>query len=152
MPQWVVPPRCVAIWCTQTPSCTTQPSNLIPNTPIKIHFSLQPNRLVALLPPTKHTSQTRQTSQTTPKILTTYQPCTCSGLPVGLTYVRNFLSWEEQTQLLNQIDSREWSKELNRRTQQFGYKFKWNTRSLEVAGPTIQRLPRDIESVGRKAN
>ena len=28
---------------------------------------------------------------------------------------------------------------------------KWNNRSLEVAGPTMHGLPRDTESVGRKA-
>ena len=34
----------------------------------------------------------------------------------------------------------------------FGHKFKWNPRSLEVAGPTIQNFPRGIGKVGSKAH
>ena len=50
-------------------------------------------------------------------------------LPKGLTYVPDFITKEEEHDLLQFIDSRKWSDDLGRRTQQDGYKFNYSTDS-----------------------
>lgn len=58
--------------------------------------------------------------------------------PQGLGYFPNYITEEEETELLNNVNSGEWSNELSRRVQHFGYKYDYRTRAL---GPSIQPLP-----------
>ena len=51
-------------------------------------------------------------------------------LPEGLTYIPNFISAAEEQELLQYIDSRKWSNDLGRRTQQDGHKFNYTTAKL----------------------
>lgn len=48
----------------------------------------------------------------------------------GLIYVSNFLLEEEQKELLDTIYQQEWSNELSRRVQHYGYKYNYRNRSV----------------------
>lgn len=49
----------------------------------------------------------------------------------GLIYVRNFLTAQEQTDLLDIIDTRPWSNTLRRKTQHYGWRYDYTARSLD---------------------
>lgn len=56
----------------------------------------------------------------------------------GLQYISDFISREEESELISTIDSQEWNTELKRRTQHYGYKydyFKKNVDSSLYLGP-----------------
>ena len=61
-------------------------------------------------------------------------------LPEGLSYHRGFLTPDEQSRLLKDIDSRSWTPALARRTQQYGFRFDWFDRSLSKASD-VEDLP-----------
>ena len=44
----------------------------------------------------------------------------------GLTYIDDFLSDEEATQLIDYIDEQNWDTTLKRRTQHYGYRYQYN--------------------------
>lgn len=48
----------------------------------------------------------------------------------GLTYIPDYITEEEETKLLEVIDSQEWSSDIKRRTQQYGFKFDYTVRKL----------------------
>ena len=48
----------------------------------------------------------------------------------GLSIIENFITKEEEKELLNCIDKESWSNALKRRTQHYGYKYDYTTRSL----------------------
>lgn len=50
-------------------------------------------------------------------------PALPTTLPEGLIYVPDFVSVAEQVKLLSAIDEREWSQELKRRVQHYGYRY-----------------------------
>lgn len=50
----------------------------------------------------------------------------------GLQYVDEFLGQDEQVQILERIDQKEWSTELSRRVQHFGYKYDYRKRSIDA--------------------
>lgn len=48
----------------------------------------------------------------------------------GLQYRPNYLGEEAETLIINKIDSQEWSTELNRRVQHYGYKYAYKERKV----------------------
>lgn len=51
----------------------------------------------------------------------------------GLKYVEEFLNLEEQEDCLQRIDQQEWSTELRRRVQHYGYKYDYRNRSIDAS-------------------
>ena len=51
----------------------------------------------------------------------------------GLTYVPEYISFEEQNQLIHAIDQQEWSMKLKRRVQHYGYRYDYKNGSLASA-------------------
>jgi len=49
----------------------------------------------------------------------------------GLTLYHNFITLEEEVQLLSSIDDQPWSNELKRRVQHYGWKYDYSKRSLD---------------------
>lgn len=52
------------------------------------------------------------------------------GVP-GLTYCREFLTTEEQCQILAEVDARSWLSDLKRRVQHYGYKYDYRARKVD---------------------
>lgn len=50
----------------------------------------------------------------------------------GLRYMPNFVSEKEQIKLISHIDSQIWSKDLKRRTQQYGYKYDYSKKKVNA--------------------
>lgn len=48
----------------------------------------------------------------------------------GLTYIRDFISAQEQALLLSQIDRQPWLTDLKRRVQHYGYKYDYKARTV----------------------
>jgi alkylated DNA repair dioxygenase AlkB len=67
----------------------------------------------------------------------------------GLTYLPNFLTGEEQAELLWEIDARPWLTELRRRVQHYGYKYDYKARSVDTS-MRIGPLPEWALGVVRK--
>ncbi|MBD1807584.1 alpha-ketoglutarate-dependent dioxygenase AlkB [Microcoleus sp. FACHB-SPT15] len=51
----------------------------------------------------------------------------------GLTYVPEYITFEEQNQLIHAIDQQEWSMKLKRRVQHYGYRYDYKNGSLASA-------------------
>ena len=51
----------------------------------------------------------------------------------GLTYVPEYITFEEQNQLIHAIDQQEWSMKLKRRVQHYGYRYDYKDGSLASA-------------------
>jgi alkylated DNA repair dioxygenase AlkB len=49
----------------------------------------------------------------------------------GLTYIPSYISSEYQEKLLKIIDTQEWNLDLKRRTQHYGYKYDYTSRSID---------------------
>lgn len=64
----------------------------------------------------------------------------------GLTIIENFITEDEETALLNQLDKQPWSKDISRKTQHYGRKYDYSTRSLKDA-PAV---PDFLASLGQK--
>uniref|UniRef100_A0A7S1IZX1 Fe2OG dioxygenase domain-containing protein n=1 Tax=Eutreptiella gymnastica TaxID=73025 RepID=A0A7S1IZX1_9EUGL len=47
-------------------------------------------------------------------------------LPSGLTYIPEFIKMDDERRLLDWLNDRNWAGDLERRTQQFGYKFEYH--------------------------
>ncbi|MGO4875997.1 alpha-ketoglutarate-dependent dioxygenase AlkB [Pedobacter psychrotolerans] len=54
----------------------------------------------------------------------------CSKVISGLTYVKEFISQEEEQKLLKTISEQEWLGDLKRRVQHYGWKYDYKARSL----------------------
>lgn len=48
----------------------------------------------------------------------------------GLNYIEEYISEIEEINLINKIDENEWSNELSRRVQHYGYKYDYKTRRI----------------------
>lgn len=51
----------------------------------------------------------------------------------GLTFIENYLTKEEETQLLQAIDDAPWLADLKRRVQHYGYKYDYRARRIDVS-------------------
>jgi alkylated DNA repair dioxygenase AlkB len=49
----------------------------------------------------------------------------------GLTYCREFLKPDEQSQLLDEVDARPWQNDFKRRVQHYGYKYDYKARAVD---------------------
>lgn len=58
----------------------------------------------------------------------------------GLILVENFVDEQEETALIEAIDAREWSDQLKRRTQQYGYIYDYSSKGGS-AGPSKKAAP-----------
>ncbi|MEY4902758.1 MAG: hypothetical protein RLZZ292_573 [Bacteroidota bacterium] len=50
----------------------------------------------------------------------------------GLTYVPNFISSQEEKDLINHIDNEIWLTDLKRRVQHYGYKYDYKARRIDI--------------------
>jgi alkylated DNA repair dioxygenase AlkB len=69
--------------------------------------------------------------------------------PEDLTYLPAYLSEEEQMSLLTEIDSLDWSSELKRRVQHYGYKYDYTKKSINVS-MMVGAMPEQCRSVGER--
>ncbi|MEO1200242.1 MAG: alpha-ketoglutarate-dependent dioxygenase AlkB [Pseudomonadota bacterium] len=53
-----------------------------------------------------------------------------SALPPGITYLPDFISSAEETELARYLDAGDWSSELKRRVQHFGYRYDYKARRV----------------------
>ena len=70
-------------------------------------------------------------------------------LPPGLIYVPNFITDDEEQELLEMIDGHEWLDDLLRRVQHYGYKYNYKARKIDNSmylGP----LPEWVETISTK--
>lgn len=51
----------------------------------------------------------------------------------GLTYIKNFISVEEETLLLEFINKETWLTDLKRRVQHYGYKYDYKKRNIDLS-------------------
>ena len=65
----------------------------------------------------------------------------------GLIYIPKFISVAEEQQLLQFIDSRKWSNDLERRTQQDGHKFNYKTEKLEPLPEPHNQIPQEFNGI-----
>ncbi len=54
-------------------------------------------------------------------------------IPKDLLYIPDFLAESDQLALLAEIDALEWSTELKRRVQHYGYKYDYTAKSVSVS-------------------
>lgn len=66
----------------------------------------------------------------------------------GLTYLDDFLTVEEEKQLLEKINSFEWSNKLSRKTQHYGYLYDYSNPKKEKTTP----IPDCFDSIINKLN
>ena len=64
----------------------------------------------------------------------------------GLFYFDNFISKEEATELLNEINKKTWNLTLKRRTQHYGYYYDYKTSHLDLSAKT-EPLPDFIKFI-----
>ncbi len=67
----------------------------------------------------------------------------------GLTYVPDFVTLDEQAELMRVIDQQEWSDALKRRTQHYGYRYDYTRKTIDTSmylGP----LPEWIMPIANK--
>jgi len=60
-----------------------------------------------------------------------HDPALPTALHDGLIYVTDFMPAAEQVKLLTAIDEREWSQELKRRVQHYGYRYDYKARQVD---------------------
>jgi alkylated DNA repair dioxygenase AlkB len=62
--------------------------------------------------------------------------------PNGLYYIKDFIQDEYSKEIINYLDSNKcmWSNELNRRTQQYGYKFNYTTRKADEKVTPVPKI------------
>jgi alkylated DNA repair dioxygenase AlkB len=54
-----------------------------------------------------------------------------NNLPLGTSYISNFLSNQEQLELISFIDQSIWLSDLKRRVQHYGYKYNYTTKRID---------------------
>lgn len=69
-----------------------------------------------------------------------------TGAIPGLYVYKDFISPEEEQQMIEGIDSQEWTKLLNRRVQHYGYEFKYGTNNVDTTSK-IGDLPGFCEPI-----
>ena len=67
----------------------------------------------------------------------------------GLTYLPNYISSEEETQLLEMIDNQPWLDDLKRRVQHYGYKYDYKARRINI-NMKVGDLPDWLAQIGAK--
>jgi alkylated DNA repair dioxygenase AlkB len=65
----------------------------------------------------------------------------------GMYILKEFITEEEEKELIDEIDSLEWSNELNRRTQQYGYKYDYKSREVEGKA---EEMPDKVAQIAKK--
>lgn len=56
----------------------------------------------------------------------------------GLIYIPNFISGEESLKLISYIENQQWSSELNRRVQHYGYRYDYKSRNLDISSEVLE--------------
>lgn len=56
-------------------------------------------------------------------------------IPLGLALQRDVITPEKEAEIITWLDSHEWSNELSRRTQHFGYQYNYKGRNLTPGTP-----------------
>lgn len=69
--------------------------------------------------------------------------------PPGLIYRPDFITEEEEAKLVKYIDDAEWSTELQRRVQQYGWYYDYQKHRIDVS-VRVPRLPGWAEELGRR--
>ena len=59
----------------------------------------------------------------------------------GLSYISQYITWEEHFSLLKSIDLQSWSTALNRRVQQYGYAYYYKKRAVNKVVTLLDPLP-----------
>jgi len=67
----------------------------------------------------------------------------------GLAYVPEFVTREEERDILAQVDAGEWDHEYSRRRQQFGYRYDYKSEHLTYIGPLPDWLQELAERIAR---
>jgi len=49
----------------------------------------------------------------------------------GLTYIKEYITKEKESELIDIIDKQSWSQELKRRVQHYGYKYNYKSKSID---------------------
>ena len=57
------------------------------------------------------------------------------NMPSGLKVYTDFISDKEECDLLNNINKEKWDHSLPRRTQHYGYRYDYRSKSLDIASP-----------------
>lgn len=71
----------------------------------------------------------------------------------GLTYIKDFITEDEENKLITFINSMEWNNELSRRTQQYGYKYNYSKNNiLEKAKVIPHQFNFIINAISQKFN
>jgi alkylated DNA repair dioxygenase AlkB len=68
---------------------------------------------------------------------------------LGLTYIPNFISSEEEKTLISRIDSEPWLSDLKRRVQHYGYKYDYKARTV-TNDAYLGSLPEWITPISQK--
>ncbi len=74
-----------------------------------------------------------------PKVLT-YRPRSTDHVIPGLIYMPNFLSEDEEAEIVKKIDERDWIDEMGRRVQHYGWRYDYKSRRI-APGIRIDKLP-----------
>lgn len=69
----------------------------------------------------------------------------------GLTYIKDFITEDEELNLISFINSMEWNNELSRRTQHYGYKYNYNN-ILDKAKAIPQQFSFIMNAISQKFN
>jgi alkylated DNA repair dioxygenase AlkB len=67
----------------------------------------------------------------------------------GLKHIADYITTQEQNQLLEIIDQQEWSTQLKRRVQHYGYRYEYKKRTL-VSASYLGELPNWAEQLGQR--
>ena len=67
----------------------------------------------------------------------------------GLTYIPDFITQDEESALINNIDEQPWLNDLKRRVQHYGYKYDYKARAV-TDDAYLGTLPEWIDPVGQK--
>lgn len=67
----------------------------------------------------------------------------------GLSYIPDYITASEETQLLEIIDAQPWLTDLKRRVQNYGYKYDYNARRIDTS-MKIGKLPDWLENLSKR--
>ena len=67
----------------------------------------------------------------------------------GLAYAPDYISKDEEAQLLHEIDANPWSTELSRRVQHYGYKYDYKARSIDPS-MRLGELPNWLQKLAHR--
>lgn len=68
------------------------------------------------------------------------------SLVSGLEYKREFITSEEQKRLISFIDENEWSNELKRRVQHYGYRYNYKVRKIDES-LRVTSIPHELDFI-----